>query len=140
VLSLGALDMVNFGAMATVPEPFRNRKLHVHNAQVTLMRTTPEENRGFARWIASKLNRSRAPVTLLIPEKGVSALDAAGQPFHDPEADAALFTELERLVEQTRDRQVRRLPHHINDPEFAQALVEAFLALASRWQPADDAS
>ncbi len=132
VLSTGALDMVNFGAMTTVPEPFRNRKLHVHNAQVTLMRTTPEENRSFARWIASKLNRSVAPLVVLIPERGVSALDAPGQPFHDPEADAALFSELERLVEQTEGRQVRRLPHHINDPEFAQALVKAFLALMGK--------
>ena len=76
VLSAGALDMVNFGALPTVPEPFRDRRLHVHNAQVTLMRTTAEENRSFARWIAEKLNRSTAPLVFLIPEKGVSALDA----------------------------------------------------------------
>ena len=109
-----------------VPGP----RLHVHNAQVTLMRTTPEENREFARWIADKLNRSTAPLIVLIPEKGVSALDAPGQPFHDPEADAALFEELESRLEVTERRQVRRLPYHINDPEFAQALVEAFLSLA----------
>jgi uncharacterized protein (UPF0261 family) len=126
VLSLGALDMVNFGSRDTVPPPFRDRKLHVHNAQVTLMRTTPEENRRFARWIAAKLNRSTAPLVVLIPEKGVSAIDAPGQPFHDPEADRALFEELEAAVEQTPARQVRRLPYHINDPEFARALVEAF--------------
>ena len=95
VLSLGALDMVNFGARETVPPTFQRRRLHVHNAQVTLMRTTPEENREFARWIAGKLNRSTAPVIVLIPEKGVSALDAPGQAFHDPEADEALFQELE---------------------------------------------
>ena len=95
--------MVNFGAMATVPESFRGRLLHVHNAQVTLMRTTPEENRGFARWIAAKLNRSEAPLTLLIPEKGVSALDAPGQAFHDPEADEALFGEIERSMQCDRD-------------------------------------
>jgi len=140
VVSLGALDMVNFGAIATVPEPFRDRRLHIHNAQVTLMRTTPDENRSFARWIASKLNRSKAPLTLLITDKGVSALDAAGQPFHDPEADSALFIELERLLEQTEDHQIRRLPHHINDPEFARALVEEFLALASRWHQAQNAN
>ena len=138
VVSLGALDMVNFGARDTVPEPFRNRRLHVHNAQVTLMRTTPDENRGFARWIASKLNRSKAPVTLLMPAKGVSALDAPGQPFHDPDADEALFAELERTVQQTENRQVRRLPHHINDPEFARALVDAFLVLAGRLQQCHD--
>jgi uncharacterized protein (UPF0261 family) len=132
VLSLGALDMVNFGAMNTVPNEFRGRKLHVHNAQVTLMRTTPEENRHLARWIATKLNASNAPVIVLIPENGVSAIDAPGQPFHDPEADAALFTELESSLVKTRGRQIRRVPHHINDPEFARALVETFLALAAK--------
>ena len=131
MLSLGALDMVNFGAMDTVPEPFRDRRLHVHNAQVTLMRTTAEENRRFARWIAAKLNRAEAPFRILIPEGGVSALDAPGQPFHDPEADAALFDELESAVEPAPGRSIRRLPLHINDPEFAQALVEAFLSLDS---------
>ena len=81
VLSLGALDMVNFGPLATVPEPFRNRRLHVHNAQVTLMRTTPEENRLFARFIALKLNSGSAPFHILIPERGLSAIDAA-EPFN----------------------------------------------------------
>src|SRR5262249_40435180 len=95
VLSVGALHMVNFGATDTVPAAFRGRRLHVHNAQVTLMRTTPEENRLVARWITSKLNRAESPFTLLIPEAGVSALDRPGQPFHDPESDAALFDELE---------------------------------------------
>ena len=131
VLSLGALDMVNFGAMETVPPQFRGRRLHVHNPQVTLMRTTPEENRQFARWIAEKLNRSTAPLVLLVPEKGVSLLDAPGQPFHDPEADAALFTELEARLRQTPERRILHLPHHVNDPAFAAALVEAFLALAA---------
>lgn len=132
VLSAGALDMVNFGAMSTVPAPFRDRLLHVHNAQVTLMRTTPEENRAIARWLGAKLNRSTTPLVFLIPEKGVSALDAPGQPFFDPEANEALFEELERTIDQTEERQVRRLPHHINDPEFADALVETFLDLAGR--------
>lgn len=126
VMSLGALDMVNFGAMATVPEAFRNRRLHVHNPQVTLMRTTVDENRKCAQWIAAKLNRSVAPVTVLIPEKGVSALDAPGQAFHDPDADAALFDTLEQSVNQTPMRVIRRLPYHINDREFSDALVQAF--------------
>jgi uncharacterized protein (UPF0261 family) len=132
VLSLGALDMVNFGPRDTVPPQFRDRKLHVHNAQVTLMRTTPDENRQFARWIAAKLNRSTAPLVLLIPEKGVSAIDAPGQPFHDPDADRALFDELEAAIEQTPARQVRRLPLHVNDPEFARALVGAFYEATGR--------
>jgi uncharacterized protein (UPF0261 family) len=129
VMSVGALDMVNFGAMDSVPAEFRGRKLHVHNPQVTLMRTTVEENRRVARWIAGKVNRSIAPLTILVPEGGVSALDAPGQPFHDPEADAALFDELDRAVEQTPARAVRRLPLYINDPAFADALVRAFLDL-----------
>ena len=126
VMSLGALDMVNFGAMDSVPHQFRSRKLHVHNSNVTLMRTTPDENRRFAQWIADKINRSTAPVTILIPEKGVSMIDAPGQPFHDPDADSALFDELERSVKQTPTRVIRQLPVHINDPAFAAALVEAF--------------
>lgn len=128
VLSLGALDMVNFGALATVPETYRGRRLHVHNAQVTLMRTTPEENRCMGRWIGEKLNRWRTPVALLIPEGGLSGLDAPAGPFHDPEADAALFETIEQVVARDAIREVRRLPFHINDPEFAQALADEFLA------------
>jgi len=132
VLSLGALDMVNFGAIQTVPEAYRERLLHRHNDQVTLMRTTPEENRRIGRWIGEKLNRWRTPVALLIPEGGLSGLDLPGEPFHDPEADAALFEALEGVVQQTDERTIRRLPLHINDPEFARALVEAFEALPRR--------
>ncbi|MBI3684047.1 MAG: Tm-1-like ATP-binding domain-containing protein [Acidobacteria bacterium] len=130
VMSLGAVDMVNFGARDTVPAPFRNRKLHVHNAQVTLMRTTPEENRQIARWIARKINQSSSRITVLIPEKGVSMLDVPGQPFHDPEADAALFEELEATVHQDTMRVIRRLPHHINDRLFASALVDEYVSIA----------
>ncbi len=126
VLSLGALDMVNFGAMETVPPQFRQRRLHVHNAQVTLMRTTPEENRRIAVWIADKLNQSIAPLRLLIPEGGVSLLDVPGQPFHDPEADAALFDELAKRLQITETRQLIRLPYAINAPEFSAALLQHF--------------
>ncbi|MEO9593104.1 Tm-1-like ATP-binding domain-containing protein [Rhodopirellula bahusiensis] len=133
VMSLGAVDMVNFRARSTVPEKFSDRLLHVHNPQITLMRTTPEENREIARWIANKVNRSTAEVVILIPEKGVSALDAPGQPFFDPKADEALFSELERCVETTPNRAVRRLPYHINDPEFANALTDAFRTMWNRF-------
>jgi len=126
VLSLGAVDMVNFGAMETVPDRFQGRKLHVHNAQVTLMRTTPEENRQIGRWIARKLNQSTAPLRLLVPEGGVSLLDLPGQPFYDPEADAALFDTLQQELHATPDRQLIRLPWAINAPEFADALVRHF--------------
>lgn len=125
VLSLGALDMVNFGARSTVPAQFATRKLHVHNANVTLMRTTPQENRQFARWITHKLNQSVAPLIMLVPEHGVSAIDAPGQPFFDPEADAALFDELHATWKHEPTRVLRRLPMHINDPAFADALVTA---------------
>ncbi|MEP3931558.1 MAG: Tm-1-like ATP-binding domain-containing protein, partial [Rhodopirellula bahusiensis] len=118
---------------STVPEKFSDRLLHVHNPQITLMRTTPEENREIARWIANKVNRSTAEVVILIPEKGVSALDAPGQPFFDPKADEALFSELERCVETTPNRAVRRLPYHINDPEFANALTDAFRTMWNRF-------
>lgn len=128
VMSLGALDMVNFGPVDTVPEKFRGRRLHVHNSAVTLMRTTPEENVAFARWIAAKLNAfPRSPFTLLIPEGGVSELDKPGNPFHDPDADRALFEELERTVQQGPNRRIVRHPYHINDPQFAAALAAAAL-------------
>lgn len=129
VMSTGALDMVNFGAKDTVPEKFRDRKLHVHNAMVTLMRTSPEENQEAARWIARKLNRTDSSFSLLIPEKGVSALDQEGMPFFDPAADAALNETLEREIRQNEVRRVSRLPLHINSPEFAEALVNEFLKL-----------
>ena len=129
VLSLGALDMVNFGGIDTVPQQFRDRNLHVHNAQVTLMRTTADENRQCARWVADKLNRSTSPFVIVIPLRGVSMLDAEGQPFYDPEADAALFEELEAQIEQTEQRRIVQLPYHINDPEFSHALVEQFQML-----------
>jgi uncharacterized protein (UPF0261 family) len=129
VMSVGALDMVNFGAKDMVPSQFAGRKLHVHNAQVTLMRTTPEENRKFAQWMVPKINKARGPLTLLIPEKGVSLIDAPGQPFHDPEADAALFEEIERLFQPGSARKIVRLPYHINDPEFAAAAAAEFQAI-----------
>ena len=123
--SCGALDMVNFRGMATVPAQYRNRLLHAHNPHITLMRTNAEENARIGAWIGMKLNACHGPVRFLIPEKGVSALDAPGQPFHDPVADAVLFTALEATVRPTADRRLDRIPHHINDPAFAAALVGA---------------
>ncbi len=127
VMSLGALDMVNFGPIDTVPERFRNRRLHIHNSSVTLMRTTIDENISCARWIAGKLNaHPDSGFTLLIPEGGVSEIDKPGGPFHDPEADRALFEELERQVSQGPTRRIVRYPHHINDKAFADAIVTEF--------------
>ena len=128
--SAGALDMVNFWAMETVPERFRNRKLYKHNPNVTLMRTSAKECREIGEWIAGKLNACKGPVRFLIPEKGVSALDAPGQAFHDPEADAALFEALERNFRPAPERRILRLPCHINDPQFSAALVENFRSIA----------
>ena len=124
--SVGALDMVNFGARETVPEKFRNRKFVIHNPNVTLMRTTPGENRSFGEWIGARLNAMEGPVRFLLPEGGVSALDAPGKPFHDPEADNALFEAIERTVRQTSRRRVGRVKANINDPHFVNAVVAAF--------------
>jgi uncharacterized protein (UPF0261 family)/ABC-type branched-subunit amino acid transport system ATPase component len=130
--SVGALDMVNFGALESVPLAYKGRRLQVHNPQVTLMRTTPAENDAIGRWIGERLNRMDGPVRFFLPEGGVSALDAPGQPFHDPEADAALFRALDQTVRQTTNRQLIRVKRHINDPEFASAVVTAFRALNGR--------
>ncbi|WP_366556142.1 ABC transporter permease [Aquibaculum sediminis] len=133
--SCGALDMVNFAAPETVPERFRERNLYRHNPQVTLMRTSPEENKAIGQWIGERLNRMEAPVRFFLPEGGVSALDAPGQPFHDPAADRALFAALERTVHQTATRQLIRVPHNINDPAFAAEVVAAFRALHGGGRP-----
>jgi uncharacterized protein (UPF0261 family) len=127
--SCGALDMVNFGPLDTVPAHYRGRNLHVHNPQVTLMRTTPEENERMGRWIGERLNRMEGPVRFLIPEGGVSLLDQPGRAFHDPAANAALFKALESTVRQTPRRRLVRLPCNINDPAFAEALVKNFLEI-----------
>ena len=124
--SCGALDMVNFGAWDTVPERFKARKLYRHNTTVTLMRTTVEDCRAIGEFIATKLNAMRGPVRFLIPEGGVSAIDQAGQPFHDPEADRVLFSTIEAGFRSGPDRRLQRLPLHINDEAFSAALVAAW--------------
>ncbi|OVA18772.1 Uncharacterized protein family UPF0261 [Macleaya cordata] len=130
VLSLGALDMVNFGAKKTIPSNFHQRIIHVHNEQVSVMRTTADENKKFAAFIAEKLNKSSAKIRICLPEKGISALDAPGKPFYDPEATSTLIDELQRLIATNENRQVKRYPYHINDPEFANALVDSFLEIS----------
>jgi uncharacterized protein (UPF0261 family)/ABC-type branched-subunit amino acid transport system ATPase component len=129
--SLGALDMVNFGPLDSVPARYRGRNLVVHNPNVTLMRTAPEENAAAGRWIASRLNEMHGPVRFLIPAGGLSGLDLPGKPFHDPAADKALFDAVEQGVVQTGQRRVVRLPLHINDPAFAGALARAFREIAA---------
>jgi uncharacterized protein (UPF0261 family)/ABC-type branched-subunit amino acid transport system ATPase component len=130
--SCGALDMVNFGAWDSVPERFKGRKLYKHNPTVTLMRTTLDENRRIGEFIAAKLNAMRGPVRFLIPEGGVSAIDKPGQPFHDPAADAALFSAIEQGFRAGGDKRLLRVPHHLNDEGFASALVAAWREIAER--------
>jgi uncharacterized protein (UPF0261 family) len=114
---VGALDMVNFHGMATVPERFRARKLYRHNDNVTLMRTTPEECRELGREIGSRLAAARGPAEILFPLRGVSAYDAPGQPFEDAAARAAL---LEGLRERRGGVPLRELDLHLNDAAFAR--------------------
>ncbi|CNI23523.1 Tm-1-like ATP-binding domain-containing protein [Yersinia mollaretii] len=128
--SCGALDMVNFGSPATIPAKYADRLFYKHNAQVTLMRTTEQENIEMARWIGEKLNRCQGEVRFLIPEGGFSALDAPGQPFWDEKALNAFIHTLEETVIQTDKRRLVHYPFNINDPQFAQAAVENFKEIA----------
>jgi uncharacterized protein (UPF0261 family)/ABC-type branched-subunit amino acid transport system ATPase component len=125
--SCGALDMVNFEALDTVPQKFKDRNLYQHNPQITLMRTTAAENQSFGRFIAAKLNQMEGPVRFLLPLKGVSLIDAPGQPFHDPAADRMLFDTLESEFQPVPNRRLIKLDMNINDPAFAKALVDNFL-------------
>ena len=121
VVSLGALDMVNFGALDTVPERFRDRRLHVHNPNVTLMRTSPEECAELGRRLATKLNAATGPTALFIPLGGISMIATPGEPFHDAEADEALFGSLrEHLADGV---EAHELELDINDPQFALAMA-----------------
>ena len=118
--------MVNFGERGTVPEKFAGRTFYVHNPQVTLMRTTPEECAALGRLLATKVNASRGPVSVLIPRRGVSVISAEGGPFHDRHADAALFEALESGLRPGIP--CTSLDCTINDPAFARACVEALRA------------
>jgi uncharacterized protein (UPF0261 family) len=121
----GAIDMVNFGPAETVPAQFRGRHLYVHNASVTLMRTTPEECAEIGRLIAVKLNRATGPVTVLIPLQGVSAIDKAGGPFHSQETLDAYCRALKANLRPTI--RLVELDAHINDESFARAAADLLL-------------
>jgi uncharacterized protein (UPF0261 family) len=127
VISVGALDMVNFGPRDTVPEKFHSRRFYQHNPNVTLMRTTPEENDRLGKEIAEKASAAKGPTAVLLPLRGVSAIDLPDQPFWWPEADAALFQSIRNWI----SPQVRllELDRHINDPAFARAAAETLLEL-----------
>ncbi|HUG83671.1 MAG TPA: Tm-1-like ATP-binding domain-containing protein, partial [Euzebya sp.] len=122
VVSLGALDMVNFGPRETVPSQFEDRLLYVHNPTVTLMRTTPEECRELGRRIGRKLSAATGPTVLFVPLRGVSMIAAEGQPFHDAAADEALLAGLEETLDP--DVEVHRLDTDINDEQFAVAMAD----------------
>ena len=132
VVSLGALDMANFGPVESVPERFRQRLLYQHNPAVTLMRTTAEENARLGALIAEKLNRARGPVAVLVPRGGVSMLDVEGEPFFDPEADNALFASLRRGLQPHID--VIEVATAINDPIFAETASTTFDRLYHAWE------
>jgi uncharacterized protein (UPF0261 family) len=125
VISLGALDMVNFGPRKTVPEKFRARRFYQHNPNVTLMRTTPEENDQLGKEIAQKASAAKGPTAVLVPLKGISAIDAEGQPFWWPEADRALFQSLRNWM--SPHVELIELDRHINDPAFAEAAADTLL-------------
>lgn len=127
VVSVGALDMVNFGPMDTVPERFRTRLFHKHNPTVTLMRTTVEENRMLGAILAAKLNDACGPVRVYLPLRGLSALDAEGRPFHNPVARRALYESLEANLD--RKVELVKIDGHINDPAFAEAMAAGMLEL-----------
>jgi uncharacterized protein (UPF0261 family) len=127
VISLGALDMVNFGPPDTVPEKFRCRRFYQHNPTVTLMRTTPEENDRLGKEIAEKASAAQGPMAVVVPLRGVSAIDAEGKPFWWPEADAALFQSLRNWISPRVE--MIELDMHINDPAFAEAATSKLLAM-----------
>ena len=129
--SVGAVDMVNFGGRETVPAQYAGRNLYVHNAQVTLMRTTPEENTRIGAWIVERLNRMEGPVRFLLPLAGVSLIDAPGKPFHDPAADAALFDAIRAGWREAPNRRLVEIDANVNDPAFSDALVAAFREIAA---------
>ncbi len=126
VVSVGALDMVNFGPRESVPEKFASRKFHVHNANVTLMRTTAEENAQLGAELGRKVAASSAPAAILLPLHGVSAIDKDGQAFDDPAARAELF---DGIRSSCGNVEVVELPCHINDPQFAEVAARRLLDL-----------
>jgi uncharacterized protein (UPF0261 family) len=127
VISLGALDMVNFGPRDSVPAKFKERRFYQHNPTVTLMRTTPAENDQLGKEIAHKASAARGPTAVLVPLRGVSAIDQEGQPFWWPEADQALFQSLRNWL--SPSVRLLELDLHINDPEFARIAAETLLEI-----------
>lgn len=142
VVAPGALDIVNFGPLETVPARFRERTLYRHNPAVTLMRTTRDECAALGRILAEKLNRATGPLTVFIPRRGFSSIGVEGGVFHDPAADAALVGELKAGLD--RGIEVVESDTHINDPAFATAMAsrlhDHYQAWAGRGRPEQEGS
>ncbi len=127
VIAPGALDMVNFGPADTIPKKFDNRNFYQHNPTVTLMRTNIEENAELGKIMAHKLNRATGPTVVIVPQQGVSAIDAAGQPFDSPQARAAWIENLKATV--SENVSVVEMDSHINDDAFASRLAHLLLEI-----------
>jgi len=125
IVTPGCLDMANFGERQSVPSKYQGRNFHIHNPQVTLMRTTAEECAELGRILAGKVNGYTAPVTVLLPTKAISIISAQGQPFHDPAADAALFNAIKTHLSDSVE--LIEVDAEINDLEFSKACAEALL-------------
>ena len=134
VVSLGALDIANFGPLDTVPPRFRDRTFYRHTDVVTLMRTTAAECAELGRILARKLNAAKGPVAVYIPTRGFSAIDAVGRPFWDPVADAALINELRAALRP--DIEVVEIDTDVNDPVLARAMAERLDELHRSWATA----
>ncbi len=125
IVTPGCLDMANFGERDTVPDKYEGRNFYIHNPQVTLMRTTPEECRQLGKILADKVNAYTAPVTVLLPTKAISIISAEGQPFYDPEADAALFSSIKENLSDSIE--LIEVDAEINAPEFSRACAETLI-------------
>ena len=125
VVTPGCLDMVNFYGPESVPQKFQGRRFYQHNPQVTLMRTTPEENAELGKILAQKLNASQGPVSVLIPKKAISVISAPGQKFYDAAADKALFDAIKTNLRP--DIELVEMDQEINSPEFAEACARTLL-------------
>lgn len=127
IVTPGCLDMANFGERDSVPAKYEGRNFYIHNPQVTLMRTTPEECAKLGEILAQKVNAYTGPVTVLLPTRAISIISAEGQPFHDPAADEALFAAIKSHL--SPQVELIEIYAEINDPEFAAACAEALLRL-----------
>jgi uncharacterized protein (UPF0261 family) len=130
VVTPACIDMCNFWAPETVPARYAGRKFHHWSPNVTLMRTTPEENAAMGRVFAEKLSAARGPVAVLVPMKGFSEVDAPGKPFWWPEANQAFVDALRAAIRP--DIPVLLLDHNVNDPEFSEQAANTLLQMMKR--------